>query len=125
MPQQDLQSYLDSIYSPEELQQAVRRQRMTGYYDPTMGNALNLARDKWNYGHMLPSRTVGQLSYPELAQEAQKLLTRDQSRLAGSNYPVYKGKTTTPMSTLTQRQRELEAQFRGKPAPYSKKSRVS
>lgn len=117
----DLQSYLDSFYSPEELQESVRRQRKTGIYDPTMANNLNLARDRWNAERMGSTRTAGQLSYPELSLEAQKLLARDQSRLAGSNYPAYKGKTTVPMSSLTQRQRELQEGFRAKGAPYTKK----
>jgi hypothetical protein len=117
----DLQSYLNSFYSPEELQEAIRRQRKSGVYDPTMANNLNLARDRWNTERMGSSKTVGQLSYPELSLEAQKLLARDQSRLAGSNYPAYKGKTTVPMSSLTQRQRELQEGFRAKGAPYAKK----
>lgn len=117
----DLESYLNSFYSPEELQQAIRKQRESGIYDPTIANNLNLIRDKWNAQRILPSKTAGQLSHPELNLEAQKLLARDQSRLAGSNYPAYKGKATVPMSTLTQRQRELQEQFRGKGAPYAKK----
>lgn len=117
----DLRDYLDSLIDPDYMKQAIQKQRATGIYDPTMANNLNLARDKWNTQRMQSSKTSGQLSYPELTLEAQKLLGRDQSRLAGSNYPAYKGKTTTPMSTLTQRQRELQEQFRAKGAPYAKK----
>ena len=41
--------------------------------------------------------------------------------LAGSNYPAYQGRTTVPMSSLTQRKRQLEEGFRNKRAPYSDK----
>jgi hypothetical protein len=61
------------------------------------------------------------LAPQELLDEATKILAKDKARLAGSNYPVYKGPTTAPMSSLTQRARTLKEGFAKKPAPYTKK----
>lgn len=61
------------------------------------------------------------LAPDELTTEGYKLLSRDKGRLSGTNYPVYKGPTTSPMSALTQRSRELRDQFTKKPSPYSQK----
>lgn len=57
----------------------------------------------------------------ELLQEAYKLIAQDKARLSGTNYPVYKGQTISPMSDLTQRSRELRNKFASNPAPYSGK----
>ncbi len=59
------------------------------------------------------------LAPEELAREAQRILEQDRVRLGRSNYPVYRGTTTAPMSTLTQRSRELRDRFSGRPLPYS------
>jgi hypothetical protein len=66
-------------------------------------------------------RYVADLAPKQLLEEAYKLLVKDQARLGGTNYPAYKGKTISPMSSLTQRSRELTDQFAQKGAPYSKK----
>jgi hypothetical protein len=57
----------------------------------------------------------------ELMQEAYKLLAKDRARLGSTNYPVYKGQTTSPMSVSTQRARELREKFSREPSPYSQK----
>lgn len=56
-----------------------------------------------------------------LYEQARDLLSRDRARFANSNYPAYTGRTTTPMSTLTQRGMALREQYGQKPAPYSGK----
>jgi hypothetical protein len=61
------------------------------------------------------------LAPQELLDEAAKILAKDQARLSGLNYPVYRGQTTAPMSSLTQRARNLKEGFAAKPAPYSRK----
>lgn len=62
-----------------------------------------------------------QLAPEELLQEAYKLIAHDKARLSGTNYPVYKGQTISPMSNLTQRSRDLREKFVSQPAPYSGK----
>lgn len=57
----------------------------------------------------------------ELVREAYKLLATDKARLSGLNYPVYKGQTISPMSSLTQRARDLQGKTISRPAPYSDK----
>ena len=57
----------------------------------------------------------------DITEELKKLLARNRGSLAGSNYPVYQGRTNVPMSYLTQRKRQLEEGFRNKRAPYSDK----
>lgn len=57
----------------------------------------------------------------ELVREAYKLLATDKARLSGLNYPVYKGQTVSPMSSLTQRSRDLREKTISRPAPYSDK----
>lgn len=57
----------------------------------------------------------------ELTREAYKLLTREKARVGGLNYAPYKGATVSPMSSLTDRARNLQQQFAAKPAPYSNK----
>jgi len=56
-----------------------------------------------------------------ISEELKKLLANRMASLAGSNYPAYQGRTTVPMSSLTQRKRQLEEGFRNKSAPYSDK----
>lgn len=57
----------------------------------------------------------------ELTREAYKLLAQEKARVSGLNYAPYKGTTISPMSSLTQRARNLQEQFAAKPAPYSGK----
>lgn len=61
------------------------------------------------------------LAPEQLLEEGAKILARDQARLSGLSYPVYKGQTVAPMSSLTQRARTLKEGFARKPAPYSRK----
>lgn len=61
------------------------------------------------------------LSPQELFDETAKILAKDKARFSSLNYPVYKGQTIAPMSSLTQRARTLKEDFAAKPAPYSKK----
>ncbi|MEN9918340.1 MAG: hypothetical protein RL662_776 [Bacteroidota bacterium] len=61
------------------------------------------------------------LAPQQLLDEAAKILAKDQARLSGLSYPVYKGQTVAPMSSLTQRARTLKEGFAKKPAPYSRK----
>ena len=61
------------------------------------------------------------LAPEQLLDEAAKILARDQARLSGLSYPVYRGQTVAPMSSLTQRARTLNEGFARKPAPYSRK----
>lgn len=61
------------------------------------------------------------LAPEQLLDEGAKILARDQARLSGLSYPVYKGQTIAPMSSLTQRARTLKEGFAKKPAPYSRK----
>jgi hypothetical protein len=61
------------------------------------------------------------LAPQELLDEAAKILAKDQARLSSLSYPVYKGQTIAPMSSLTQRARTLKEDFAKKPAPYTKK----
>jgi hypothetical protein len=63
----------------------------------------------------------GTLSGESLTEELDKLLARKRGSLASTNYPAYKGRTTVPMSSLTQRKRQLDEGFRNKQAPYSSK----
>lgn len=61
------------------------------------------------------------LAPEQLLDEAAKILAKDQARLSGLSYPVYKGQTVAPMSSLTQRARTLKEGFARKSAPYSRK----
>ena len=65
--------------------------------------------------------TGGQLTPEELGREGNKILAQDRARFSGMNYPVYKGQTTSPMSTLTQRAHTLRNQFASRPRPYAEK----
>lgn len=57
----------------------------------------------------------------ELTREAYKFLAREKARVGGLNYAPYKGASVSPMSSLTERARNLQEQFAAKPAPYSGK----
>ena len=69
---------------------------------------------------------AGYQQYPsgleDLKQQAYDTLARDRSRLTSKNAPVYRGRTTVPMSALEQRRRQLEQKFRNEPTPYSKEA---
>lgn len=54
-----------------------------------------------------------------LREQALSLINRDIGRMVSNQAPVYRGKTSVPMSALTQRKRALEEQFNSFPAPYS------
>lgn len=66
-------------------------------------------------------RYASDLAPEEVFNEANQILARDRAKLGGTNYPVYKGQTLSPMSSLTQRARSLQSGFNAKPAPYSGK----
>lgn len=55
----------------------------------------------------------------DLREQALSLINRDIGRMVDSRVPVYRGKTSVPMSALTQKKRALEEQFNNSPAPYS------
>ena len=55
----------------------------------------------------------------DLREQALSLINRDIGRMVDIGVPVYRGKTSVPMSALTQRKRALEEQFNNSPAPYS------
>lgn len=61
------------------------------------------------------------LAPEEVFNEGTKILAQDRARFGGINYPVYRGQTISPMSSLTQRARALQSGFNAKPAPYSGK----
>ena len=69
---------------------------------------------------------AGYQPYPsgleDLKQQAYDGLARDRARLTSKNAPVYRGRTTVPMSALEQRRRQLEQKFRNEPTPYSKEA---
>lgn len=67
------------------------------------------------------TRYASDLAPQELLEEAAKILAKDKARISGLNYPVYKGPTIAPMSSLTQRARTLKEEFAQKGAPYAKK----
>ena len=54
----------------------------------------------------------------DLREQALSLINRDIGRMVSNGAPVYRGKTSVPMSALTQRKRALEDQFSNSPAPY-------
>lgn len=54
------------------------------------------------------------LANEELLEKLQQQMYVDQARLAGSNYPIYKGKKVAPMSDLTQNARAMRDQYAGK-----------
>lgn len=55
----------------------------------------------------------------DLREQALSLINRDIGRMVSNQMPVYRGKTSVPMSALTQKKRTLEEQFNSSPAPYS------
>ncbi len=55
----------------------------------------------------------------DLREQALSLINRDIGRMVSNGAPVYRGKTSVPMSSLTQKKRTLEEQFNNAPAPYS------
>jgi hypothetical protein len=55
----------------------------------------------------------------DLREQALAVINRDVGRMVANPTPVYRGKTSVPMSALTQRKRGLEEQFNNSPAPYS------
>jgi len=58
------------------------------------------------------------LSFDELRNKARGILLRDSSKLSGTNYTPYPGKTIAPMSALTQRAQALEQRRLSKGMPY-------
>ena len=67
------------------------------------------------------NRYASDLAPEEIFNEAELVLARDQRKASGLSYPVYKGQTIAPMSSLTQRARTLKEGFAKKPAPYTGK----
>jgi len=55
----------------------------------------------------------------DLREQALAVINRDVGRMVSNQAPVYRGKTSVPMSALTQKKRMLEEQFSNSPAPYS------
>lgn len=55
----------------------------------------------------------------DLREQALAVINRNVGRMVANPTPVYRGKTSVPMSALTQRKRALEDQFASNPAPYS------
>jgi hypothetical protein len=55
----------------------------------------------------------------DIREQALSLINRDIGRMVSNGAPVYRGKTSVPMSSLTQKKRTLEEQFNNAPAPYS------
>ena len=55
----------------------------------------------------------------DLREQALAVINRDVGRMVSNQAPVYRGKTSVPMSALTQKKRTLEEQFNNAPAPYS------
>ena len=55
----------------------------------------------------------------DLREQALAVINRDVGRMVANPTPVYRGKTSVPMSALTQKKRMLEEQFSNSPAPYS------
>lgn len=53
----------------------------------------------------------------DLREQALSLINRDIGRMVSNPTPVYRGKTSVPMSALTQKKRMLEEQFNNSPAP--------
>lgn len=66
-------------------------------------------------------RYAPDLAPEEVFNEAGQILARDRAKFSGTNYPVYRGQTISPMSSMTQRARSLQSGFNAKPAPYSGK----
>lgn len=58
----------------------------------------------------------------DLREQALAIMNRDIGRMVDNPNPVYRGKTSVPMSVLTQKKRALEDQFSDSPAPYSQEA---
>ena len=58
----------------------------------------------------------------DLREQALSIINRDIGRMVSNQAPVYRGKTSVPMSVLTQKKRTLEDQFASNPAPYSQEA---
>ncbi|MBM3467665.1 MAG: hypothetical protein FJX70_07565 [Alphaproteobacteria bacterium] len=58
----------------------------------------------------------------DLREQALAVINRDVGRMVANGAPVYRGKTSVPMSALTQKKRMLEDQFNNSPAPYSQEA---
>jgi len=69
----------------------------------------------------MKSRYAADLAPEEVFNEAARILAADRARLGSTNAPIYKGQSISPMSTLTQRARELQSGFNARPVPYSGK----
>ncbi len=69
----------------------------------------------------MPIRYASDLAPEEVLNEGSRILAQDRARLAGTNYPVYRGQTISPMSSLTQKARTLQSGYNAKAAPYSGK----
>lgn len=67
------------------------------------------------------SKRIADLTPQQLTEEAYKLLTKDRARLASTNYPLYRGPTSAPMSSLAQNARQLKEGWQQRPAPFSQK----
>lgn len=68
-----------------------------------------------------PAKSSDFLANEQLAEKLRNQIYRDQLALNSSNFPVYRGETSAPMSQLTEKARMLREEDRGKPLPYSKK----
>lgn len=69
----------------------------------------------------IPQKSSEFLANAQLSDKLRNQIYRDQLALNSSNYPVYRGETSAPMSQLTEKARMLREQNRNKSAPYSKK----
>lgn len=69
----------------------------------------------------IPQKSAEFLANEQLSDKLRNQIYRDQMALKSSNYPVYRGETSVPMSQLTEKARMLREQDRNKSAPYSKK----
>lgn len=58
----------------------------------------------------------------DLREQALAVINRDVGRMVDNFPAVYRGKTSVPMSALTQKKRALEDQFASNPAPYSQEA---
>lgn len=54
-------------------------------------------------------------------EQAYQILGRDRARLAGTNYPIYRGPLLAPKSVLTQKAEDLTNRYANRPLPYANK----
>lgn len=72
-----------------------------------------------------PQSNMGASYAPEeILRKAYTLLAKDRARFSNANYAPYRGATTSPMSSLTQKARQLEQQYSSKPPPFNNKLRT-